>query len=193
MYIKNTHTSQYLRNIYYNRSYIYLILSKTLETLKNIFFYKLTGLNFLLVMILIAISFFTPFAVPLLFLLVSNLFDILGYHFTLIRRTNTMPEKEIIKAYRINQLMFDVILLIILGLLFGWVPALCGAILKIFGAQDITYYIFLQKPLPQEWHWLKWTPLGWFKKILTKNEVVFQAIAGLLICVVILLLHFNLI
>ena len=144
-------------------------------------------------MILIAISFFTPFAVPLLFLLVSNLFDILGYHFTLIRRTNTMPEKEIIKAYRINQLMFDVILLIILGLLFGWVPALCGAILKIFGAQDITYYIFLQKPLPQEWHWLKWTPLGWFKNVLTKNEVVFQALAGLLICIVILLLHFNLI
>ena len=104
-----------------------------------------------------------------------------------------MPEQEIIKAYRINQLMFDVILLIILGLLFGWVTALCGAILKIFGAQDISYYIFLQKSLPEKWHWLKWTPLGSIKKILTKNEVIFQAIIGLVICVVILLLHFNLI
>lgn len=147
----------------------------------------------MLVLLFIFLSFYTPFAVPLLFLLVSNLFDILGYHFTLIRRTTTMPEQEIIKAYRINQLMFDVILLIILGLLFGWVPALCGAILKIFGAQDISYYIFLQKSLPEKWHWLKWTPLGSIKKILTKNEVIFQAIIGLVICVVILLLHFNLI
>ena len=104
-----------------------------------------------------------------------------------------MPEQEIIKAYRINQLMFDAMLFIFLGLLFGWVPALCGVILKLFGAQDVAYYIFLQRPLPEEWHWLRWTPLGWFKNILTKNEVVFQAIAGLMICVALLLLHFNLI
>jgi hypothetical protein len=104
-----------------------------------------------------------------------------------------MPEQEIINAYRINQLMFDVMLFIFLGLLFGWVPAFCGVILKLFGAQDVAYYIFLQKPLPEKWHWLRWTPLGWFKSILTKNEVVFQAIAGLLICLVILLLHFKLI
>jgi hypothetical protein len=142
----------------------------------------------MLVLLLIAISFYTPFAVPLLFLFVSNLFDILGYHFTLIRRTTTMPEQEIIKAYRINQLMFDVMLLIILGLLFGWVPALCGAILKIFGAQDITYYIFLQKPLPEKWHWLKWTPLGFIKKMLTKNEVITQAIIGVIISYGILIL-----
>jgi len=162
------------------------------ETLKNIFFYKLTGLNFLLVLLFIGLSFYTPFAVPFLFLLTSNLFDILGYHFTLIRRSTTMPEKEIIKAYRINQLMFDVMLFIFLGLLFGWVPALCGAILKIFGAQDITYYIFLQKPLPEKWHWLRWTPLGSIKKILTKNEVITQAIAGVIISGTILILNFIL-
>jgi hypothetical protein len=160
-----------------------------LETLKNILFYKLTGLNFLLVLLLIVLSFYTPFAVTLLFLLVSNLFDILGYHFTLIRRTNTLPEKEIIKAYRINQLMFDVMLFIFLGLLFGWIPALCGVILKFFGVQDITYYIFLQKQLPEKWTWLKWTPLGWFKKILTKKEVIFQAIIGLVICIAVLFLN----
>jgi hypothetical protein len=143
-------------------------------------------------LLLIAISFYTPFAVPVLFLLVSNLFDILGYHFTLIRRTTTMPEKEIIKAYRINQLMFDVMLLIILGLLFGWVPAICGVILKLFGMQDITYYIFLQKPLPEKWTWLMWTPLGSIKKILTKNEVITQAIAGVIISGTILILNFIL-
>lgn len=102
-----------------------------------------------------------------------------------------MPEKEIIKAYRINQLMFDAMLFIFLGLLFGWVPALCGVILKLFGAQDVTYYIFLQKPLPQEWHWLNWTPLGSVKKILTKNEVVAQAITGVIISYGILLLYLK--
>ncbi|HEY6625903.1 MAG TPA: hypothetical protein VIZ21_03030 [Ignavibacteriaceae bacterium] len=162
-----------------------------MRTLKNIFLYKLTGLNFLLVLLLVAISFYTSFAVPLLFLLVSNLFDILGYHFTLIRRTTTMPEKEIIKAYRVNQLMFDAMLLVILGLLFGWIPAFCGVILKLFGVQDVTYYIFLQKSLPEEWHWLRWTPFGWFKNVLTKNEVVTQAITGVIISYGILILYLK--
>jgi len=158
-----------------------------LETLKNIFLYKLTGLNFILILILIAISFYTPFAVPLLFLLTSNLFDIMGYHFTLIRRSTTMPEQEIIKAYRINQLMFDVMLFIFLGLLFGWIPAFCGVILKLFGVQDVTYYIFLQKSLPEEWTWLRWTPIGWFKNVLTKNDVIVQAALGFILSYAILI------
>lgn len=127
--------------------------------------------------------------VPVLFLLTSNLFDILGYHFTLIRRTTTMPEREIIKAYRINQLMFDIMLFVILGLLFGWLSALCGVILKFFGVQDVTYYIFLQKPLPEEWHWLKWTPLGVVKKNLLKKEVILQAMAGVVISFAILIAY----
>lgn len=146
----------------------------------------------MLVLLFIVLSFYTPFVVPFSFLLTSNLFDILGYHFTLIRRTTTMPEKEIIKAYRINQLMFDVMLFIFLGLLFGWIPALCGVILKMFGVQDVAYYIFLQKPLPETWHWLRWTPLGWFKKILNKTEVAVQAAAGLITAYTILILYFSL-
>ena len=98
-----------------------------------------------------------------------------------------MPEREIIKAYRINQLMFDIMLFVILGLLFGWVPALCGTILKIFGAQDVSYYIFLQKQLPEKWHWLKFTPIGLTKKILTKKEVIIQAVLGIIISFAILI------
>lgn len=82
--------------------------------------------------------------------------------------------------------MFDVMLFIFVGLLFGWIPALCGVILKLFGAQDVAYYIFLQKPLPEEWHWLKWTPIGSFKKVLTKKEVIFQAVLGFVISFTIL-------
>lgn len=160
-----------------------------MKSLINIFFYKLTGLNFLLVLLFIIISFYTVFAVPVLFILISNLFDILGYHFTLIRRTTTMPEQEIIKAYRINQLMFDLMLLIILGLVFGWIISLCCAILKLFGVQDITYYLFLQKHLPKKWHWLRWTPFGFVKKILSKKEVIAQAVLGAIISFAILILY----
>lgn len=100
-----------------------------------------------------------------------------------------MPEQEIIKAYRVNQLMFDAMLLVILGLLLGWVPALCGVLLKLFGVQDVAYYIFLQKSLPEKWHWLKWTPFGLVKKILSKKEVVVQAVLGAIISFVILILY----
>ncbi len=102
-----------------------------------------------------------------------------------------MPEKEIIKAYRINQLMFDIMLFVILGLLFGWIPALCGMLLKIFGVQDVAYYIFLQKKLPDQWHWLEFTPLGFIKKNLTRVEVVIQSISGIIICAAILVFYFN--
>jgi hypothetical protein len=100
-----------------------------------------------------------------------------------------MPEQEIIKAYRINQLMFDLTLLIIIGLVFGWIISLCCAILKLFGVQDITYYLFLQKPLPEKWHWLRWTPFGFVKKILSKKEVIAQAVLGAIISFVILILY----
>jgi hypothetical protein len=57
--------------------------------------------------------------------------------------------------------------------------------------QDITYYIFLQKQLPEKWHWLRLTPLGWFKNILSKSEVVLQAVVGLVICIAVLVVYFN--
>ncbi len=100
-----------------------------------------------------------------------------------------MPEKEIIKAYRINQLMFDIMLFVILGLLFGWTPSVSGVILKLFGVQDITHYLFLQMTLPEKWHWLRWTPLGLFKKLLTKTKVIIQAVFGTIISFVILIIY----
>lgn len=100
-----------------------------------------------------------------------------------------MPEREIIKAYRINQLMFDVMLYVVLGLIFGWIPAFAGVILKIFGLQDIFYYLFLQKPLPEQWHWLKWTPFGLFKTILTRKEVIAQAVIGIIISLAVLIFY----
>lgn len=160
-----------------------------LNALKNIFFYRLTGLNFLLAIVTASLTQLSEFFYPVTFLLLSNLFDILGYHFTLIRRTTVMPENEIIKAYRINQLMFDVLLLAFIVILSDWITAAASAMLKLTGVQDVTYYIFLKKPLPVKWTWLKWTPLGLFRKVLTKYEVILQAASGLIIAFVLIFIY----
>lgn len=88
--------------------------------------------------------------------------------------------------------MFDVMLFIIIGLLTEWVPAFCGVLLKITGVQDLMYYLFLQMSLPEKWTWLRWTPIGLFKKILTKKEVLFQAVIGAIISYTILFFTFRL-
>ena len=63
--------------------------------------YKLVWLNIILIVAFgTGIYLSEYFAVPF-FILTINLFDILGYHFSLIRRTTVMPEKIIIKAYRL--------------------------------------------------------------------------------------------
>jgi len=86
--------------------------------------------------------YYSPFAVPVLFIQTSNLYDVLGYHFILIRKLDYLPEKEYIKSYRVIQLMFDITPILLLGISFGWIPSLCGGLLKIFGVQDLLYYIF---------------------------------------------------
>ncbi len=157
--------------------------------IKNILNYKLVWLNALLCLLLGVISFFYFKAAAFLFVLLSNLFDILGYHFSLIRRTKQLPEKIIIHSYRINQFMYDVLLLIIIGIQFDWIAAIAGWILKQFGLQDVFYYLFLKTQLPQKWTWMKWTPLGFFKGDLTKNEIVIQAGVGIGISVILLILR----
>ena len=164
-----------------------------MKDLLSILKYELITLNAVLTLLFIGLVYYSPFAVPVLFILASNLYDILGYHFILIRRLDYLPEKEYIRSYRIIQLMFDITLLLLLGVSFGWIPSLCGGLLKIFGVQDLLYYIFLKKPFPKIWTWLKWTPLGFFKRKLTLTEVTIQAIAGIILIVLILLHYLKII
>ena len=160
-----------------------------MNELINILKYRLVWLNLILCIIFLILSFyFFEVAAPL-FVLLSNLFDILGYHFSLIRRTTQLPEKIIIHSYRINQFMYDVLLLIIIGIQFDWVVALSGWILKQFGLQDIFYYLFLKTSLPQKWTWMKWTPLGFFRGDLSKNEIIIQALTGIVIATTLLILR----
>jgi hypothetical protein len=155
----------------------------------NIIKYKLVWLNILLSVIFLILSFYYIEAAAFLFILISNLFDIFGYHFSLIRRSNELPEKIIIRSYRINQFLFDVLLLILIGIQFGWIASLCGWIMKEFGLQDILYYVFLKTPLPQKWNWMKWTPLGFMKSNLSRNEILVQGTIGILISITILYLR----
>ncbi|MCU0342337.1 MAG: hypothetical protein MUE93_00785 [Ignavibacteriaceae bacterium] len=160
-----------------------------MNELINILKYRLVWLNFLLSFVFTVLSFYFFEVSALLFVLLSNLFDILGYHFSLIRRTKQLPEKIIIRSYRINQLMYDVLLLIIIGIQFDWIAAIAGWIMKLFGLQDILYYLFLEKNLPLNWHWMKWTPLGWFKSNLNRNEIIVQALIGILVALLLLILR----
>lgn len=155
--------------------------------IRNVFKYKLVWLNAVLCVLFSVVSFYFFEASALLFVLLSNLFDILGYHFSLIRRSNQLPEKIIIHAYRINQFMYDLLLLILIGIQFDWLAALAGWIMKEFGLQDVFYYLFLKEKLPLKWNWMKWTPLGFFKGDITKNEIVFQAFVGIIIAVTLLI------
>jgi hypothetical protein len=155
----------------------------------NILKYRLVWLNMLLSLLFIFISFYFFGVAAILFVLLSNLFDILGYHFSLIRRSDQLPDKIIIHSYRINQFMYDVLLLIIIGIQFDWIASLAGWIMKLFGLQDVFYYLFLKEKLPLKWNWMKWTPLGFLKGDLTRNEIVIQSVIGIVIAVALLFLR----
>ena len=155
----------------------------------NILKYRLVWVNLFLCVFFVILSFYFFKTAAFLFVLLSNLFDILGYHFSLIRRSKQLPEKIVIHSYRINQFMYDVLLLIIIGLHFDWIASFAGWILKFFGLQDVLYYIFLKEKLPQKWSWMKWTPLGFFMGDLNRNEIVAQTIIGILISLLLLTLR----
>lgn len=157
-----------------------------MRELIKIFQYKLVWLNILICLLFLIASFYYSQLSAFLFIFASNLFDILGYHFVLIRRSNQIPDKIIVRSYRINQFLFDLLLLILIGILFSWLASLSGWIMKLFGLQDILYYKILNMPLPEKWTWMKWTPLGFIKGNLKKSEIILQALVGTIISIVIL-------
>lgn len=150
--------------------------------------YKRVWLNAVLAILSSFGMFYVDILIPITFILASNLYDILGYHFTLIRRTTVMPEKIIIRSYRITQLMFDILLLLLIGVLFNPIISIAAAILKVFGLQDVLYYVFLQKELPEKWTWLRWTPIGFILSPLSKQIVVTQALIGILLALILILI-----
>lgn len=166
-----------------------LSLIYSMKDFLNILNYKLVGLNFLLVILFALLIFFSPVSSVVLFILLSNFFDILGYHIVLIRKGNDYPSKEIVKSYRVIQFLFDLLLLVLIGLLFNWIFSISGWILKLFGVQDVLYYIFLKTSLPENWNWMRWTPLGFYFGVLSKQQIIIQAIIGSVISLLLIILN----
>ncbi|MEP0860242.1 MAG: hypothetical protein HRF52_02255 [Ignavibacterium sp.] len=159
-----------------------------MKELFEIFRYRLLWLNLILVALSIVLMFHYKIILLLAFVLLINLYDILGYHFTLIRRSTNVPDKVIVKAYRVHQLLFEILIAVLIGLLFGWQYSITCGILKWFGLQDLLYYLFLQKKIPDKFTWMKWTPFGIIKGDLSKFEVIFQATIGIIIAILIIIL-----
>lgn len=159
-----------------------------MKELFEIFRYRLLWLNLIIVALSIVLMFHYKIISLIAYVLLINLYDILGYHFTLIRRGSQVPEKIIVKAYRVHQLLFEILIAVLIGLLFGWQYSITCAILKWFGLQDLLYYLFLQKQIPDKFSWMKWTPFGIIKGDLSKFEVIFQATIGIIIAILIIIL-----
>jgi hypothetical protein len=160
-----------------------------LKELFEIFRYHLLWLNIVLLIISAVMMFRYQSLSLVTFALLINLYDILGYHFTLIRRSTQLPDKIIIRAYRVHQLLFEILIIFFIAFVIGWKYAIGCAIIKWFGLQDILYYLVLQKKIPDKFTWMKWTPFGILKGDLSKNEVIFQAAVGIIISILILLLN----
>lgn len=154
----------------------------------EIFRYRLLWLNFILLVVSAVMMFYYNIISLLTFAFMINIYDILGYHFTLIRRTTQLPDKVIIRAYRIHQMMFEILTAVLIGLMVGWEFSIGCVIIKFFGVQDALYYLFLQKKFPDKFTWMKWTPLGIIKGDLSKIEVIFQAVIGIIIAILIIIL-----
>ncbi|AFH49021.1 Hypothetical protein IALB_1311 [Ignavibacterium album JCM 16511] len=159
-----------------------------LKELIEIFRYRLVSLNIIL-LIVSSLTMFNYKIVSLVtFALIINIYDILGYHFTLIRRNTQVPEKVIVRAYRIHQLLFEILIAVFIGFLFGWQYSISCGVIKWFGLQDLLYYLILRQPIPQKFTWMKWTPFGIIKGDLSKFEVIFQAVIGIIIAILIIIL-----
>lgn len=143
-------------------------------------------------LLFLGLSFWKVEFLAFFFLMVSNLFDMLGYY-VVLRRGVVEGEWElrsniILPAYRVIQNMFDYLLLFVVLVYGGVLVALAGIVLKWFGVQDVLFYIFLKVRFPAVWSWLEWTPFGLLIKGGTIRNwiVMLQAVLGIAISIIIL-------
>lgn len=169
----------------------------------------------ILVILFLALALISKSSVfALLFaILVFNHFDVLGYHYVLMREWAKEEywvnlEEKIRSAYRVIQTTFEILLILFLWTNFGIISVIAFKIAHLSAVQDVLYYIVLRIKYPTYWTWLNWTFVGWFwkkEKILNKipnkeygrekyianipnKFVIIQAIIGFIISFVICLI-----
>jgi hypothetical protein len=131
---------------------------------------------------------FYPFTSPLGFILLFNAFDLLGYRNVLDNENTT--NKFQVASYRIMQIMFQATLIVLLWRFYALKYAIAAVMMHWLGCSDLLFYIIANYSIKIEWTWLTWTPVGvianiW-KKGLNDIDVVLQAIAGIIIYLIII-------
>ncbi|MGQ9798115.1 MAG: hypothetical protein ACUVRG_02310 [Ignavibacterium sp.] len=101
-----------------------------MKELFEILRYRLFWLNIFLLIISALMMFHYHFLSLITFALLINLYDILGYHFTLIRRSAQLPDKIIIRAYRVHQLLFEILFMLFIAFVIGLKYAISCSIIK---------------------------------------------------------------
>lgn len=140
-----------------------------------------------------------PLLYPLAFVLMTNMFDLLGYGQIMqpIYDADKMSldkyaiesriYKEVLPYYRIIQKLFIFQLANYVWILTdNWVIALACLCSNFGGFQDVLYYFFGRYNFNQDYTWLKWTPLGMLLGDLNKTEFIIQGIVsfGLIIILI---------
>ncbi len=136
-------------------------------------------------------------AALVLFIAAFSVYDVFGYDFIVMTDSTApasiarLPELReaytvSLNAYRIVQVTFQFILSAALLFAAGWRAMLAGNLVWMGAGCDLLYYAATFRPLPAEWDWLWFTPLGIFLDSLPLSAVLLQcavmtAVAVLLI------------
>lgn len=165
---------------------------KKIRSFFQVLSYRFLWVNLILIFVSFYLSLVNPLFSPFLFVLLSNFYDMIGYYIVLKRQWSmpsdvytALKEDFYVAGYRIIQNLFDYLLLFVIYQNFGFKYALSSFVLKLFGLQDVLFYLFLKIRFPRVWTWLKWTPLGVLKGNLKNSEVLIQSLAGVLIAILI--------
>jgi len=124
------------------------------------------------------------FTVIIGFNLLFNAFDLLGYRNVLQSETHNTQGIEL-PSYRIMQSLFQVTLLVLIYLLYGWKVVLCAELLHWCGFQDWLYYFIGRYKMPGVWTWLTWSPVGFFNGDVTDKELTIQILIGMMVSILI--------
>lgn len=159
------------------------------------------GYPLIFVSYLIGIILFLFKLYPFSFLIIFNAFDILGYYIAMNAEVGLQKNIQL-PAYRIMQTSFQVVCLLLIGIVGGIIPVVLCLILHWFGWQDILFYAILKIPLPNAWNWLGWTPIGLISNVkfinnifkikhendyIKNSTIIGQAIVGAILCLYIII------
>ena len=97
------------------------------------------------------------------FIFLFNFYDLIGFGgMRIIKEYKRGLYDLTIPYYRITQNIFMVTLLILIGILQGWIIPVIAFAYHLSGVTDIMFYIFGKYKFPKVWHWASWTYVGWF-------------------------------